>query len=131
VRCGQAGDAGTDDGHTFHRAARLRKKPVEGRPAANEGGREEEEKCSGIATGRTGRPHDRKTLLCRITNLDSQPDDGRMRCCAKSSRPTSRHDVTAVAKGNRRCKARCWFTVMKTVRSLSDCIVYGRPGFVS
>jgi len=32
------------------------------RPGANEGGREEEERGSGIATGVAGRLHDRKTV---------------------------------------------------------------------
>jgi hypothetical protein len=38
------------------------KKSVVQRPGANEGGREEEERGSGIATGVTGRLHDRKTV---------------------------------------------------------------------
>ena len=38
------------------------KKSVVQRPGANEGGREEEERGSGIATGMTDRLHDRKTV---------------------------------------------------------------------
>ena len=72
VGAGQAGDARADDGDATHRlqaraphcAARRDVKTVVQRPAANEGGREEEENRPGIAAGEPGRLHDRRTLPC-------------------------------------------------------------------
>ena len=48
------------DGRAARPAPPAEEKSVVQRPEANEGGREEEERGSGIATGETGRLHDRK-----------------------------------------------------------------------
>jgi len=51
-------------------------KSVVQRPGANEGGREEEERGSGIATGVTGRLHDRKKDVKTLERADGLRPEG-------------------------------------------------------
>jgi len=67
------------------------------RPGANEGGREEEERGSGIATGETGRLHDRKKDAKTLDRADGQrPEAPRLR---PRTLPPSAEDAPV----NRKC----------------------------